>query len=118
MALVPAFSTLMLPEALVVESMLQAHGIKAMSTGRELCNLCPHFAIVFGGIWVFVDEADVGAARELIAASVDVPGYKTIESRSFERRPIRNALLTFAMLLMGAPFPFWYRRARGARDTV
>ena len=39
-----------------------------------------------------------------------VPGYASIESAGFERRPVRNAILAFAMLLIGAPFPFWYRR--------
>lgn len=109
---VAVFSTLMLPEALVVESLLEAHGIAATNMGRDLAATCPQFTILFGGIHVLVDEDQADVARDLIGSAEPVPGYKTIQSDGFERNPVRNALLTFATVIIGAPFPFWYRRKK------
>ncbi|MBA2127765.1 hypothetical protein DLM45_16255 [Hyphomicrobium methylovorum] len=110
MALVTAHRTLMLPEALVIESLLEAHGIAVATASKDIVFQCPQLTTLFGGIEIRVAESDLAAARALIADVVEeVPGYETLESRAFRRRPIRNALLTFAMLLIGAPFPFWYR---------
>ena len=104
-------TTLMLPEVLVLESLLEAHGIRYATAGKDIVSQCPHFAVLFGGISILVDEEDADAARALIGNTEYVPGYASFESTGFERKPIRNALLAFGMLLMGVPFPFWYRRA-------
>jgi hypothetical protein len=101
----------MLPEALVIESLLGAHGIRFATAGKDIVSQCPHFTILFGGISILVEEADLEDARALIADTRDVPGYKSIESDGFERYPVRNAVLAFLILIMGVPFPFWYRRA-------
>ena len=111
MPLASAHTTLMLPEALVVESLLEAHGIHFSTAGKDIVSQCPHFTVLFGGISILVDEADFESARALIADAQDIPGYKSIESDGFEKHPIRNAVLAFAILIMGLPFPFWYRRA-------
>ena len=111
MPLVCAHTTLMLPEAIVIESLLEAHGIRFALAGKDIISQCPQLNILFGGISFLVDDADLETARALIADTEDVPGYLSIESTGFERRPIRNAILAFLMLIMGAPFPFWYRRA-------
>lgn len=111
MALVPVYSTLMLPEMLVVESLLEAYGLKTTTFGRDIVSVSPQFAILFGGIQVFVEEEQADTALALIASAENVPGYKSIESDGFERNPIRNALLAFVISMLGAPFPFWYRRA-------
>jgi hypothetical protein len=117
MALVNAHTTLMLPEALVIESILAAHGIWATAAGKDIVSQCPQFAVLFGGISILVTEADLETARALISDVQDVPGYTSIESAGFEQKPVRNALLAFLILIMGAPFPFWYRNA-GARDDA
>ena len=109
MPLATAHTTLMLPEALVIESLLEAHGIRFFTSGKDVVSQCPHLAILFDGISILVDEEDLENARALIADVEDVPGYKSIESDGFEKHPIRNAVLGFLILLMGAPFPFWYR---------
>lgn len=109
MPLVCAHTTLMLPEAIVIESLLEAHGIRFALAGKDIISQCPQFNILFGGISFLVDEADLETATALIADAEDVPGYVSIESAGFERRPIRNAILAFFMLIIGAPFPFWYR---------
>jgi hypothetical protein len=72
---------------------------------------------LYGGISFLVDEADLDDTMALIADADDVPGYLSIESTNFERRPIRNAVLAFVMLIMGAPFPFWYRGS-GLREDA
>jgi hypothetical protein len=110
MPLVIAHTSLMLPEILVIESLLEAHGVRFSTAGKDIVTQCPHFAVLFGGISILVDEDDLESARALIADTHDVPGYKSIESDGFEKYPIRNALLAFLILLMGLPFPFWYRR--------
>lgn len=107
-----AHTSLMLPEILVIESLLEAHGIRFVTAGKDIITQCPHFAVLFGGISILVEEEDLENARALIADTHDVPGYKSIESDGFEKHPIRNAVLTFLIVIMGAPFPFWYRRAR------
>jgi hypothetical protein len=112
MPLVHAHTTLMLPEAIVIESLLEAHGIRFALAGKDLISQCPPCNILYGGISFLVDEADLDDATALIADAEDVPGYLSIESTNFERRPIRNAVLAFVMLIMGAPFPFWYRGSR------
>jgi hypothetical protein len=117
MPLVCAHTTLMLPEAIVIESLLEAHGIRFALAGKDIISQCPQFNILFGGISFLVDEADIETARALIADAQDVPGYLSIESSGFERRPIRNAVLAFVMLIMGAPFPFWYRGSGLRADT-
>jgi putative signal transducing protein len=117
MPLAIAHTTLMLPEALVIESLLEAHGIRFSTPGKDIVSQCPHLAVLFDGISILVDEEDLENARALIADVEDVPGYKSIESDGFEKHPIRNAVLGFMILLMGAPFPFWYRRA-GSDGTV
>jgi hypothetical protein len=99
----------MLPEAIVIESLLEAHGIRFALAGKDIISQCPQLNILFGGISFLVDEDDLETARALIADVEDVPGYLSIESAGFERRPVRNAIMAFAMLLIGAPFPFWYR---------
>lgn len=109
MPMVRVFTTLMLSEALVVESLLNAHDIATEQTGRDIVSQCPQLAIMFSGVSIFVDEDDAAAARELIRSGEEVPGYKSVQSRGFERRPLFNAILAFLMLIMGAPFPFWYR---------
>jgi hypothetical protein len=109
MPLVHAHTTLMLPEALVIESLLEAHGIPAVMAGKDIISQCPQFVILFGGVSVLVDERDLDAARGLIAAVEEVPGYAALQSTAFERNPVRNAVLAFLMLIIGAPFPFWYR---------
>lgn len=111
MPLVCAHTTLMLPEAIVIESLLEAHGIRFALAGKDIISQCPQFNILFGGISFLVDEADLETVRALIADGETVPGYASIESAGFERRPVRNAILAFLMLIMGAPFPFWYRSA-------
>jgi putative signal transducing protein len=110
MPLANAHTTLMLPEALVIESLLEAHGIRYATAGKDIVSQCPHFAVLFGGVSILVEEADLENARALIADTHDVPGYKSLESDGFEKRPIRNAVVAFLILFMGAPFPFWYRR--------
>lgn len=110
MPLVCAHTTLMPPEAIVIESLLEAHGIRFAMAGKDIISQCPQFNILFGGISFLVDEDDLETVRSLIADADTVPGYASIESAGFERRPVRNAILAFAMLLIGAPFPFWYRR--------
>ncbi len=111
MPLVIAHTSLMLPEILVIESLLEAHGIRFVTASKDIVTQCPHFAVLFGGISILVEEEDIENARALIADTHDVPGYKTIESDGFEKHPIRNSVLAFLILIMGAPFPFWYRRA-------
>ena len=105
-----AHTTLMLPEALVVESLLAAHGIPFAVAGKDIVSQAPHFSILYGGISFLVSEDDLSDAQQLIRAGEAVPGYESIESAGFERRPVRNAILAFLILIMGAPFPFWYRR--------
>ena len=117
MPLVCAHTTLMLPEAIVIESLLEAHGIRFALAGKDIISQCPQFNILFGGISFLVDEDDLETVRSLIADAETVPGYASIESAGFERRPVRNAILAFAMLLIGAPFPFWYR-ASGLRENA
>lgn len=117
MPLVCAHTTLMLPEAIVIESLLEAHGIRFALAGKDIISQCPQFNILFGGISFLVDEEDLETVRALIADTDDVPGYLSIESAGFERRPVRNAILAFAMLLIGAPFPFWYR-GRGNQNGL
>jgi len=117
MPLVHAHTTLMLPEAIVIESLLEAHGIRFSLAGKDIISQCPQFNILYGGISFLVDEADLEDAMALIATAEEVPGYLSIESTNFERRPIRNAVLAFVMLIMGAPFPFWYRGARLREDA-
>ncbi|MBS0233560.1 MAG: hypothetical protein JSR99_08740 [Proteobacteria bacterium] len=106
-----AHTTLMLPEALVIESLLSAHGIRFATAGKDIISQAPQFAILYGGISFLVSEEDLADAQRLIASGKAVPGYTTIESAAFERRPLRNAILAFVMLIMGAPFPFWYRKS-------
>ena len=60
------------------------------------------------------EEADLESTRALIADTQDVPGYKSLESDGFEKNPLRNAVLAFLILIMGMPFPFWYRRAKSS----
>jgi hypothetical protein len=112
MPLVAVHTTLMLPEAIVLESLLEAYGIRFALAGKDIISQCPQFNILYGGVSILVDEADLEDALALIRDAEDVPGYLSIESANFERRPIRNAVMAFVMLLMGAPFPFWYRGAR------
>ncbi|HVJ79274.1 MAG TPA: hypothetical protein VM620_15715 [Hyphomicrobium sp.] len=116
MPLVIAHTTLMLPEAIVIESLLDAHGIRYALAGKDIISQCPQFNILYGGISFLVEEADLEDAVALIAGAEEVPGYLSIESTNFERRPVRNAVLAFLMLLMGAPFPFWYRGVRLRED--
>ncbi len=115
MSLVNVHTTLMLPEALVIASMLEAHGMRVMTAGKDIIAQCPQFAILVGGVSICVDEADAPAARALIRSGEDVPGYKSLQSDGFEKKPIRNALLAFLILILGAPFPFWYRGS-GSRE--
>jgi hypothetical protein len=117
MPLVHAHTTLMLPEAIVIESLLEAHGIRFALAGKDIISQCPPFNILYGGISFLVDEADLDDAMALIGNAEEVPGYLSIESTNFERRPIRNAVLAFVMLIMGAPFPFWYRGPRLREDV-
>jgi len=107
-----AHTSLMLPEILVIESLLEAHGVRFVTAGKDIVTQCPHFAVLFGGISILVEEEDFESARALIADTRDVPGYKSIESDGFEKNPIRNSVVAFLILIMGAPFPFWYRSAR------
>ena len=109
MPLVRAHTTLMMPEALVIESLLEAHGIRFATAGKDIVSQCPYFTILFDGVSILVEEADLENAVALISDVQDVPGYISLESTNFERRPIRNAVLAFVMLIMGVPFPFWYR---------
>ncbi|MET0640421.1 MAG: DUF2007 domain-containing protein [Hyphomicrobium sp.] len=115
MALENAHTTLMLPEALVIESLLEAHGIRFATAGKDIISQCPQFAFLYGGVSILVDEEDLADARALIASGDEVAGYKSFESDGFERHPVRNAVLAFLVLIMGAPFPFWYRRGIGSR---
>ncbi|AGK57749.1 hypothetical protein HYPDE_30373 [Hyphomicrobium denitrificans 1NES1] len=117
MPLVRAHTTLMLPEAIVIESLLDAHGIRFALAGKDIISQCPQFKILFGGISFLVDEADLEMARALIADAEHVPGYLSIESAGFERWPVRNAILAFVMLIIGTPFPFWYR-GRGSQSGL
>ncbi len=112
-----AHRTLMLPEAIVIESLLTAHGIPFVAAGKDIISQCPHFAFLYGGVAFLVEESDIEAARQIIASGENVPGYETIESGSFEERPVRNALLAFLILIMGAPIPFWYRK-RGLQRSI
>ena len=114
MPLAIAHTSLMLPEILVIESLLEAHGIRFSTAGKDIISQCPHFAVLFGGISILVEEVDLESARALIADTRDVPGYKSLESDGFEKNPLRNAVLAFLILIMGMPFPFWYRRARSS----
>lgn len=106
-----AHTTLMLPEAIVIESLLSAHGIRFAVAGKDIISQAPQLAILYGGISFLVCEKDLSDAQHLIASGEAVQGYATIESTAFERRPLRNAILAFVMLIMGAPFPFWYRKS-------
>ncbi len=117
MPLTIAHTSLMLPEVLVIESLLGAHGIRLATAGKDIVLQCPHFTVLFGGVSILVDEADLESTRALIADTREVPGYKSIESDGFEKYPIRNALLAFLILMMGLPFPFWYRRT-GSKGTA
>jgi len=117
MPLVSAHTTLMLPEAIVIESLLEAHGIRAMAAGKDIISQCPQFAVLFGGISILVEEADLATAQALISDAEPVEGYVTLESDAFERRPVRNAVLGFLTLIMGAPFPFWYRNAKSSNEA-
>lgn len=117
MPLACAHTTLMLPEAIVIESLLEAHGIGFALAGKDIISQCPQFNILFGGISFLVDEEDLETAKALIADVKDVPGYLSIESTGFERRPVRNAILAFLMLIIGAPFPFWYRGRENRPST-
>jgi hypothetical protein len=107
----------MLPEAIVIESLLEARGIRFAVAGMDIASQCPHFVVLFGGISILVDEDDLEIAQALIADGEKVPGYLSLESTNFERRPIRNAVLAFVLLLMGVPFPFWYRGASLRADV-
>ncbi len=111
-----AHTTLMLPEALVIESLLSAHGILFATAGKDIISQAPQFAILYGGISFLVSEEDLADAQRLVASGEAVPGYTTIESAGFEAHPLRNAILGFLILIMGAPFPFWYRNAGGQTD--
>ncbi|WP_409559921.1 hypothetical protein [Hyphomicrobium sp. MC8b] len=106
-----AHTTLMLPEAIVIESLLDAHGIRFVLAGKDIVCQAPQFAILYGGVSFLVNEDDLADAQRLIASGETVPGYTSIESTAFERRPLRNAILAFVMLIIGAPFPFWYRKS-------
>ncbi len=111
MPLVHVHTTLMLPEALVIGSKLRAHRIRFATIGQDIISQCPQMAVVFGGICILVEEADVDDARALIGDVNDVPGYCSLESDAFEKHPIRNAILAFFILIVGAPVPFWFRKA-------
>jgi hypothetical protein len=111
-----AHTTLMLPEALVIESLLTAHGIRFATSGKDIVSQAPQFAILYGGISFLVSEEDLADTRRLIASGQAVPGYVSIESDGFEEHPFRNAVLGFLTLIMGAPFPFWYRNAGRRTD--
>ncbi len=106
-----AHTTLMLSEAIVIESLLEAYGIRFSMAGKDITSQCPHFVFLYGGVSFLVDEEDFPDARRLIASAEAVPGYASIESDGFEARPVRNALLAFLFLIAGVPLPFWYRNA-------
>ncbi len=112
-----AHATLMLPEAIVIESLLEAYGIRFATAGKDLIAQAPYMAIGYGGVSFFVDESDLADARQLIASGEAVPGYASIESDGFERHPVPNALLAFVLLISGAPFPFWYRNAKSGAEA-
>ncbi|MFT3730838.1 MAG: hypothetical protein QM780_05330 [Hyphomicrobium sp.] len=111
MTLQVAHTTLMLPEAIVIESLLTAYGIRHATFGKDLVCQAPQLAIFYGGVSFLVSEEDLTDAQRLIAEGEVVPGYVSIESESFEVHPLRNAILGFLITIMGAPFPFWYRNA-------
>jgi hypothetical protein len=112
MSLANAHTTLMMPEALVIESLLEAHGIRFTAAGKDLIAQAPHCTILYGGVSFLVSEEDLADAQLLIASGKVVREYNSIESSCFEQRPLRNAVLAFLILIMGAPFPFWYRNCR------
>ena len=110
MPLVHAHTTLMLPEALVIESLLEAHGIRVATAGKDIVSQCPHFAVLFGGISILVEEVNLATARALTSDVEDVPGYTSIESVGFEQWPVSNAVLAFLMRS-------WARRFRSGIGT-
>lgn len=114
MALVIAHTTLMLPEALVIDSLLRAHGIRTASVGGDIVSTCPHYAVLFGGIRILVEEDQLAAARQLIAYAEPVDNYEDFQSAGFMRNPLRNGvLITISTFLFGVPLPFWVRGWRG-----
>jgi hypothetical protein len=75
----------MLPEALVVESLLRAQGICTTTAGKDIVPQCPQLAILFDGISILVDESNFAAARALIDDAEDVPGYKSSKAQALRR---------------------------------
>lgn len=65
---VARFSTL--PEAELVASFLQRHGIDAQVADREMGNSMPHLQFALGGLRVTAPAFQIGEARRLIAEAL------------------------------------------------
>lgn len=113
MALVRIMSCASLPEALVVESLLGAHGIRATLIGAEMARQRWDLTIALGGIPILVSDVDAATANALVQSGTRPRAERQWESTAFKTHPIRNGVwAAFVFFVLSGIWPIWIANKR------
>lgn len=108
MTLVCVYVTYELPEAVVIDGLLQAHGLHPHLQNARMAAMKPILLVALGGIRVLVPEAEGDDAQSLIGEPHTQMRPMTPESDGFWTAPLRNGLFGFGVLFFaGIPAPIW-----------
>jgi hypothetical protein len=114
MALVQLTTCYSLAEALVIDSLLSAHGVRATLIGQEMARQRWDLTLALGGIPILISDADHETAESLIGSAVDGSAVTPWEAKAFWTNPLFNGAFALAVLVvLSGVWPVW--TARSAR---
>jgi hypothetical protein len=116
--MLPIKAYLSLPEALVVASYLDDHGVLTALNGFHHGSMAWHCLYALNGIQVCVLDIDFDRARELVDHAPSLSDPEAKRDGHDRGRPTLSdiALAAAAFLLIGLPMPVWLRRPFPGRD--
>jgi len=113
MQLVPLTVCLSIPEAVCIQTMLDAHGIPSAANALSYTQVNWLNLFAVGGIGISVVDVDREAARALLTPVDDyLPDLET-DSAAFLRNAVRNTLIGFATFCyFGVLIPYWVKHRK------
>jgi hypothetical protein len=116
--MLPIKACLSLPEALVVASYLDDHGVLTALNGYHHSAMAWHCLFALNGIQVSVLDIDVDRARELLDQARPLSDPEAKRDGHDRGRPTLSdiGLAAAAFLLTGLPMPVWLRRPSPGRE--
>ena len=116
--LVPIASRLTIPEALVIRSLLEAHGISASLDAVHHATMAWHHTMALQGLTVSVPQPDAEHAKSLLAIQDREIRPDPTDDSPTGATGVTQVLVSVGIwALTGLPCPYWQRTIKPEAST-